>query len=224
MLKVFSRRYSIPYDKIATFAIYIESRPPYENDLFRNESSVQLIVDIGDKRYKTVTSPSNLDMLMELIEEVKDGGHRTLIFSQFTSMLAIIRSQLEEFNIPFLYMDGETKDRLELTQKFNTDPSITCFLISLKTGGHGLNLTGADTVIHYDQWWNPAVEAQATDRAHRIAQTKSVTVYKLICKQTIEEKIMELQNKKRELFTSLVDDDASSLSLTAEDITEILSY
>jgi SNF2 family DNA or RNA helicase len=176
---------------------------------------------LDDKKGSMVTS-AKLDLLGELLEEVKEGGHRALVFSQFTSMLAIIKKHLDENNISYLYMDGTTKDRLQLTQKFNSDPSITCFLISLKTGGHGLNLTGADTVIHYDQWWNPAVEAQATDRAHRIGQTKAVTVYKLICKQTIEEKIMALQNKKRELFTALIDDDATSLALSAEDITELL--
>ncbi|MBL8026454.1 MAG: SNF2 helicase associated domain-containing protein [Fibrobacteres bacterium] len=176
---------------------------------------------LDDKKGSKVAS-AKLDLLVELLEEVKEGGHRALVFSQFTSMLAIIKQHLDENNISYLYMDGTTKDRLQLTQKFNADPTITCFLISLKTGGHGLNLTGADTVIHYDQWWNPAVEAQATDRAHRIGQTKAVTVYKLICKQTIEEKIMELQNKKRELFTALIDDDATTLALSAEDITELL--
>jgi SNF2 family DNA or RNA helicase len=166
---------------------------------------------------------AKLDLLLELVEEVRDGGHRALIFSQFTSMLAIIRSHFEQSGISFLYLDGETKSRLELTQKFNADPSISCFLISLKTGGHGLNLTGADTVIHYDQWWNPAVEEQATDRAHRIGQTKSVTVYKLVCRQTIEDKILELQKRKKALFADLIDGHASTLSLTAEEITEMLS-
>ena len=166
---------------------------------------------------------AKLDLLLELLEEVKDGGHRALVFSQFTSMLSIIREQLEQNGFSCLYMDGETKGRLELTNKFNQDPSISCFLISLKTGGHGLNLTGADTVIHYDQWWNPAVEAQATDRVHRIGQTKAVTVYKLICKQTIEEKILELQKRKKELFADLIDENSvGSLSLTAEDITAML--
>ncbi|OGJ84891.1 MAG: hypothetical protein A2487_07290 [Candidatus Raymondbacteria bacterium RifOxyC12_full_50_8] len=166
---------------------------------------------------------AKLDLLLELMEEIMEGGHRVLVFSQFTSMLAIIHKRLEKNAIKCSYMDGETKDRLALVDAFNKDSSIPCFLISLRTGGHGINLTGADTVIHYDQWWNPAVEEQATDRVHRIGQSKEVTVYKLICKGTIEEKIVELQKKKRELFASLVDESQGGLNLTAEDIAELLA-
>jgi SNF2 family DNA or RNA helicase len=130
-----------------------------------------------------------------------------LIFSQFVSMLKLLAAHLEKRATSFCYLDGATKpkDRTAQVDRFQSDESTTAFLISVKAGGVGLNLTGADTVIHFDPWWNPAVEAQATDRAHRIGQTRVVTAYRLIARGTVEEKIFALQNRKRELTASLVE-------------------
>ena len=152
-------------------------------------------------------SSAKLALLDELLEEIREGGHRVLIFSQFVSMLRILSAHLEAAKTPFCYLDGSTKPRERTAQvaRFQTDESMTAFLISVKAGGVGLNLTGADTVIHFDPWWNPAVEAQATDRAHRIGQTRVVTAYRLIARNTVEEKIFALQNRKKELTASLVE-------------------
>ncbi|SMC82430.1 Superfamily II DNA or RNA helicase, SNF2 family [Sporomusa malonica] len=146
-----------------------------------------------------------LEMLQELLRDAIDSGHRVLLFSQFTGMLALIRQELEIMKIGYYYLDGSTKaeERLRLVNSFNAGEK-SAFLISLKAGGTGLNLTGADMVIHYDPWWNPAVEDQATDRAYRIGQKNSVQVYKLITKNTIEEKIYLLQQKKQEMIDSLI--------------------
>ncbi len=144
----------------------------------------------------------------ELIEEAQAGGHRVLVFSQFVSMLKILRSALDEDKVKYEYLDGSTQDRTERIDRFQSDPTISVFLISLKAGGSGLNLTAADTVIHFDPWWNPAVEDQASDRAHRIGQNKVVTVYRLVAGGTIEEKILELKEKKRELVSSVLSEDA----------------
>ncbi|QDR80173.1 Bacterial SNF2 helicase associated [Sporomusa termitida] len=146
-----------------------------------------------------------LEMVQELIRDATAGGHRVLLFSQFTSMLSLIRQELETMKISYHYLDGATRAdmRLNLVRSFNSGEK-SVFLISLKAGGTGLNLTGADMVIHYDPWWNPAVEDQATDRAYRIGQKNSVQVYKLITKNTIEEKIYLLQQKKKELIDSLI--------------------
>ena len=152
-------------------------------------------------------SSAKLALLDELLEEIREGGHRVLIFSQFVSMLKLLSAHLEAAKTPFCYLDGSTKprDRTAQVERFQTDESMTAFLISVKAGGVGLNLTGADTVIHFDPWWNPAVEAQATDRAHRIGQTRVVTAYRLIARGTVEEKIFALQNRKKELTASLVE-------------------
>ncbi|MGB9339877.1 MAG: SNF2-related protein, partial [Polyangiales bacterium] len=140
-----------------------------------------------------------LGALREIIDEAVDGGHRVLVFSQFVQMLNHIRTALDTDGVQYEYLDGSTKDRLDKVDRFNEDTSVPVFLISLKAGGTGLNLTGADTVVHFDPWWNPAVEDQATDRAHRIGQTRNVNVYKLIAAGTVEEKILELSAKKRAL-------------------------
>ncbi|MBU2700545.1 SNF2 family DNA or RNA helicase [Sporomusaceae bacterium BoRhaA] len=146
-----------------------------------------------------------LDMLKEILTDALSSGHRILLFSQFTGMLNLIQQELEEMQISYHYLDGSTKseERIKLVHSFNSGEK-QMFLISLKAGGTGLNLTGADMVIHYDPWWNPAVEEQATDRAYRIGQQKAVQVYKLITKNTIEEKIYALQQKKREMIDSLI--------------------
>jgi superfamily II DNA or RNA helicase len=158
----------------------------------------------------------------ELIEEAEAGGHRVLVFSQFVSMLKILKSALDEDRIRYEYLDGSTQDRTERIDRFQTDPTITVFLISLKAGGSGLNLTAADTVIHFDPWWNPAVEDQASDRAHRIGQSKVVTVYRLVAAGTIEEKILELKEKKRELVSAvLTEDSGGAKKLSRTDLDEL---
>ena len=164
------------------------------------------------------------DSCMQLIQSAIDGGHRMLLFSQFTSMLAILQAELEKEEIPYYIITGETskQKRQELVKKFNGDTT-PVFLISLKAGGVGLNLTGADVVIHYDPWWNQAVQNQATDRAHRIGQTKKVTVYKLIARNTIEEKIQKLQETKQNLAEQIINGDMGQLgSMSREDILELL--
>ncbi len=167
---------------------------------------------------------AKLDLLEELLEEAIDGGHRVLVFSQFVSMLHFVRERLEKLEIPFCYLDGATKQRQELVDRFQSDASIPVFLISLKAGGVGLNLSAADTVIHFDPWWNPAVEAQATDRAHRIGQTRVVTAYKLITRDTIEEKILRLQEKKRAAIDAAVDSEEPLMNgLTSDELEELLA-
>ena len=153
-------------------------------------------------------------VLPEMIAE----GRRILLFSQFTSMLRLIETAVGELGIPYCLLTGETTDRTAVVQRFQTG-AVPLFLISLKAGGTALNLTAADTVIHYDPWWNPAVEAQATDRAHRIGQTKSVFVYKLIAQDTVEERMLQLQADKRVLADQLyTQKSASPTALGAEDL------
>ena len=167
---------------------------------------------------------AKLELLDELLEEAIDGDHRVLVFSQFVSMLHLIRESLEKLEIPFCYLDGSTKQRQEIVNRFQSDSTIPVFLISLKAGGVGLNLSTADTVIHFDPWWNPAVEAQATDRAHRIGQTRVVTAYKLITRDTVEEKILRLQEKKRAAIDAAIDSEEPLMSgLTTEELEELLA-
>ena len=146
--------------------------------------------------------------LREIVQTSIAGGHRVLVFSQFVSMLKLIRQALDADGVTYEYLDGTTKDRQARVESFQRDDGPPVFLISLKAGGSGLNLTAADTVIHFDPWWNPAVEDQATDRAHRIGQTRVVTMYRLIAQGTIEEKILELGGKKRELVGAVLSEDA----------------
>ena len=168
---------------------------------------------------------AKLNTLMELLAEARSGGHRMLIFSQFTSMLKRIAARLIEEEIRFCYLDGSTKNRLDECARFNQDTTISVFLISLKAGGTGLNLTGADMVVHFDPWWNPAAEEQATDRAHRIGQKRTVQAIKLIAQDTIEEKVLEMQRKKQALIEATVNaTDASIVStLTMAEIEDLLS-
>lgn len=161
---------------------------------------------------------------MQLIQSAIDGGHRMLLFSQFTSMLAIIQEQLEKEKIPYFVITGETskQKRQELVKEFNNG-DVPVFLISLKAGGVGLNLTGADVVIHYDPWWNLAVQNQATDRAHRIGQQNVVSVYRLFMKDTIEERIRALQEKKRELADEILSGEGIGQALISrEEVLELL--
>ena len=162
---------------------------------------------------------------MDLIETAIDGGHRMLVFSQFTSMLELLEKELKDRNISYFKITGSTpkEKRITMVHDFN-EGDTPVFLISLKAGGTGLNLVGADTVIHYDPWWNLAVQNQATDRAHRIGQTKNVTVYRLILKGTIEEKILELQKTKKDLAESILEGNNQSLmSLSSEELLDLLS-
>jgi non-specific serine/threonine protein kinase len=154
----------------------------------------------------------------ELVTTIIEDGHKVLVFSQFVQMLHIIRSWLSMNKIPFAYLDGSSKDRFEQVDRFNNDPNIPIFLISLKAGGTGLNLTAADYVIHYDPWWNPAVENQATDRTHRIGQTKQVFAYKMICQNTVEEKILTLQQQKKGVAEAIIPGQSAIQSLTREDL------
>jgi len=164
-----------------------------------------------------------LEVLEELLEEALDGGHRVLLFSQFVSMLRLIRTSMDEAGVRYGYLDGATKDRAKAVDEFQQSENLPLFLISLKAGGVGLNLSAADTVIHFDPWWNPAVEAQATDRAHRIGQTRVVTSYKLIARGTVEEKILSLQQKKREMIQSTVESEEPVMSgLSMAEISELL--
>jgi len=167
---------------------------------------------------------AKFEKLMQIVEEAKLAGRRVLIFSQFTKMLDLIGRELAEKGDPFFYLDGTTpsEERIEICNRFNQGEN-SFFLISLKAGGTGLNLTGADTVILYDIWWNPAVEEQAADRAHRIGQENTVKVIKLISRGTIEEKMDQLQDKKRHLIDELVKSSGNQAwALTDEDIRELL--
>lgn len=163
--------------------------------------------------------------LLEMLIEAKQGGHRVLLFSQFTSMLALIKTALEKLDITYSYLDGATKDRTAEVAKFQSPNGPDLFLISLKAGGYGLNLTAADTVIHFDPWWNPAVEAQATDRAYRIGQTKPTTVYKFVTRGTVEEKILKLQASKQGLISSALGDEGEPLmqGLSQSEIASLLA-
>ncbi|MEK7676366.1 MAG: DEAD/DEAH box helicase [Verrucomicrobiota bacterium] len=170
------------------------------------------------------TASGKLDLFSELLEEALDGNHRLLVFSQFVGMLTLLREKLEAEQLEYCYLDGATLDRAKVVRQFQSNPGIPVFLISLKAGGLGLNLTGADTVVHFDPWWNPAVEDQATGRAHRIGQTRVVTSYKLITRGTVEEKILNLQARKKELIKGVLSgEEQLAEALTWEEIQELLN-
>jgi SNF2 family DNA or RNA helicase len=169
---------------------------------------------------------SKLEAFRELLAEAVDDGHRLLVFSQFTSLLGLLRDELDNQGLTYCYLDGSTpqKQRQLEVDRYQNSPDIPVFLISLKAGGTGLNLTGADTVVHFDPWWNPAVEAQASDRAHRIGQTKVVTSYKLICTGTVEEKVMAMQETKRRLLADVFEaSDAANSKLSLADLRDLLA-
>ena len=170
-----------------------------------------------------VKERAKLDLLMDMLPELVDEGRRVLLFSQFTSMLALIEAELAARKIGYVLLTGDTKDREAPVRRFQAG-EVPVFLISLKAGGFGLNLTAADTVIHYDPWWNPAVENQATDRAHRIGQTRTVFVYKLVAAGSIEEKILALQDKKAALAAGILSDDREGMvKFGEEDIANLLA-
>jgi len=169
-------------------------------------------------------SSGKFDTFVEMVDGILAEGHKVLVFSQFVRMLSILRSHCDDQNISYEYLDGRTRKRQECVERFQNDPSFQLFLISLKAGGTGLNLTAADYVIHYDPWWNPAVEIQATDRTHRIGQDKRVFSYKLITQQTVEEKIVLLQQRKKELVKSVICTDGGFMkNLTREDIEHLFT-
>ena len=177
---------------------------------------------ILDEEYPAKES-AKLQAFEEILNECLDSGSRLLVFSSFVTALQRLAEHLEANGHKFCYLDGQTRNRLAICDQFNDDPSIPVFLISLKAGGTGLNLTGADTVVHYDPWWNPAAEAQATDRAHRIGQTKVVTSIKLIAADTVEEKVLELQARKAEILSELFEESkAANAKVSLETIRELL--
>ncbi|MDD3797182.1 MAG: C-terminal helicase domain-containing protein, partial [Lachnospiraceae bacterium] len=167
---------------------------------------------------------AKVEACVELVQSAIDGGHRILLFSQFTSMLEILQRRLDQEKINYFKIIGDTpkEQRIQLVNRFNQG-LVPVFLISLKAGGVGLNLTGADVVIHYDPWWNLAAQNQATDRAHRIGQTRKVTVYRLIAKNTIEEKILKLQETKRDLADQVINGGIGQLGgMSREDFLSLL--
>ena len=179
---------------------------------------------VKDKEVTTTQSIKIEELLREIQENT--GSHKLLVFSQFTEMLQLIKTALQQKNISFTYLDGSTPaiKRKEAVDNFQNDASIKVFLISLKAGGVGLNLTAADYVYIVDPWWNPAAEQQAIDRTHRIGQTKKIFAYKMICKETVEEKIVQLQQRKKQLANDLVTEDAGFIKkLNKEDVAFLFS-
>lgn len=179
----------------------------------------------SDPQTSTYSDSAKLEAFRELLEEAIDDGHRVLVFSQFTSLLGLLRAELEARSIPHCYLDGSmpTRARQAEVDRFQHTADLPLFLLSLKAGGTGLNLTAADTVVHFDPWWNPAVEAQATDRAHRIGQKNTVTSYKLIAAGTVEEKVLALQAEKRALLADVFDaSDANTARLSLADLRDLL--
>ena len=167
---------------------------------------------------------AKFEILLETLETLQAEGHKALIFSQFVQTLKLLEKEMKKSKLTYTYLDGKTNKRQERVDDFQNNPDLSFFLISLKAGGVGLNLTAADYVIHLDPWWNPAVEMQATDRAHRIGQDKPVFVYKFIARDTVEEKILELQERKKALVEQLISSESSFFkSLTRDDVDVLFS-
>ncbi|MEN9535719.1 MAG: hypothetical protein RIR37_992, partial [Verrucomicrobiota bacterium] len=181
--------------------------------LLANEKLNQLLV---------TQRSAKMQRLIELLEEALSGNHRVLIFSQFQKQLLEIEKQIVEHKWRCLRLDGQTRNRQALVDEFQSADGPPIFLISLKAGGYGLNLTAADVVIHFDPWWNPAAEAQATDRAHRIGQTRPVTVYRLLTRGTVEEKVVRMQADKRQLAAGLDEEGGGDGGLTAAEMRSVL--
>jgi SNF2 family DNA or RNA helicase len=172
---------------------------------------------------QAIRESAKLDRLIDMVSTLLSDGRKILIFSQFTSMLDLIELRLKDLSISWVRISGDTKDRGKPVEDFQAG-KVPVFLISLKAGGTGLNLTAADTVIHYDPWWNPAAEQQATDRAYRIGQDKPVMVYKLVAEGTVEEKILELQQQKKQLSDAIIDNEGGlAKALTQEDLKWLFS-
>jgi SNF2 family DNA or RNA helicase len=177
-----------------------------------------------DKAKRLGESSAKLDVLLPQLREVFDEGHKTLVFSQFTSKLAIVKQRLDEEGSPYAYLDGRMRDRQARVQQFQDDSDCKVFLISVKAGGLGLNLTAADYTFLLDPSWNPAVESQAIERAHRIGQTRPVFAYRLIARDTVEEKVLQLQAEKRARANAIITADNSLIrSLGREDLELLLS-
>ncbi|MGA2692911.1 MAG: DEAD/DEAH box helicase [Opitutaceae bacterium] len=179
-----------------------------------------------DAESKPFSGSAKLESFREILEEATDGGHRLLVFSQFTSLLSLLRDELRSQGIEPCYLDGSMAPSARQVEidRFQASPDTPVFLLSLKAGGSGLNLTAADTVVHFDPWWNPAAEAQATDRAHRIGQKRVVTSYKLVCSGTVEEKVLALQDEKRALLAGVFEaSDAAAAKITLSDLKGLLS-
>ena len=238
-------------EKIASCVMSGDQRRAYEQLLNNSRNQVYgLVAEKGFKQarfeiFKTLTrlrqacchlellkmpnlkadQPSGkLELFHELVDEAIDGGNRILVFSQFVAMLKILRRELDQRKISYCYLDGSTRERMKEVNRFNNSPDVPLFLISLKAGGTGLNLTGADTVIHYDPWWNPAVEDQATDRAHRIGQLRTVYSLKLITKDSVEEKVLALQRRKKTIINATLSTDEQVMEkLSWDDVQELLA-
>ena len=172
---------------------------------------------IGNK-----VSSAKGELLRELIMENIDSKHKMLLFSQFTTQLGLVQGWLKENKIDYEYLDGSTRNRLERVDNFNNSDDIALFLLSLKAGGTGLNLTSADTVIIYDPWWNPAVELQAADRTHRIGQSRPVNIMKLVVKDSIEERILKMQEHKQKIFDALIENPAAGRKISLDEIKFLL--
>ena len=187
----------------------------------------QLALDPGILVDGYIGGSGKIDVTVDLINEFINTNHKILLFSQFTSVLDSIKTIFDAEGIEYFYLDGSTKasERVSLVNEFNNSNKVKVFLISLKAGGTGLNLTSADVVIHFDPWWNPAIEDQATDRAHRLGQKDIVEVIKLIAKDTIEENIIKLQEDKREIVNSVISDESLNINniskLTNEEILDL---
>jgi non-specific serine/threonine protein kinase len=167
---------------------------------------------------------AKFELLLETLETLHGEGHKALVFSQFVQSLHLLQRELDARHLPYAYLDGQTKERQGEVDRFQRNPAIPFFLISLKAGGVGLNLTAADYVIHLDPWWNPAVEMQAADRAHRIGQDKPVFIYRIITRDTVEDKILKLQEHKRELVSQLISPEGSFFKkITREDVQALFS-
>jgi SNF2 family DNA or RNA helicase len=175
-------------------------------------------------RTRAWASSAKLDVVLAQVREVIEEGHKAIVFSQFTSLLALLRAQLDREGLVYEYLDGATRRRGDRVKRFQDDPKCPLFLISLKAGGLGLNLTAAEYVFLLDPWWNPAVEAQAIDRTHRIGQTREVFAYRLVAGDTIESRILELQDRKRAVADAVLGESAGGLrSLGREDLELLLS-
>jgi len=176
-----------------------------------------------DKK-RTAEPSAKIDTLLAQLDQVLEEDHKILVFSQFTSLLAILRHRLDAGKVSYAYLDGKTRDRETRVEQFQNDPNMKLFLISLKAGGLGLNLHAAEYVYLLDPWWNPAVESQAIDRAHRIGQTRHVFAYRLIARDTVEEKVLALQQTKRDLADAIITADNSVMrNLSREDLELLLS-
>jgi SNF2 family DNA or RNA helicase len=165
---------------------------------------------------------SKVERLLEALETAAADGHKALVFSQWTSLLDLVEQPLRDADVGFVRLDGSTRDRGEVTARFQSDDGPPVMLISLRAGGSGLNLTAADHVFLLDPWWNPAVEAQAADRAHRIGQERPVMIYRLVAQATVEERILALQEQKRALFEAALGGGTAAASLTREDLLALL--